>query len=110
MPLQLCQKYSNNINKISCVSLDENSQNVYDDGNANKLLGYSDNIQGEMELECELVTNGLYCGNASGYTDPKRKMLEPNAKKWRLLLQIDSNEENGMMWGDCVWATLLQYC
>ena len=75
--------------------------NVYDDGNVNKLLGYSDNIQGEMELECELVTNGLYCGDASGYNDPKRKELEPNAKKWRLLLQIDSNEENGMMWGDC---------
>ena len=76
-------------------------ENVYDDGNVNKLLGYSNNIQGEMELECELVTNGLYCGDASGYNDPKRKILEPNAKKWKLLLQIDSNEENGMMWGDC---------
>ena len=75
--------------------------NVYDDGNVNKLLGYSDNIQGEMELTCELVTNGLYCGDSSGYNDPKRKLLEPNAKNWRLLLQIDSNEENDMMWGDC---------
>ncbi len=53
-----------------------------------------------MELECELVTNGLYCGDPSGYNDPKAKTLEPNAKKWRLLLQIDSNEENEMMWGD----------
>ncbi len=74
---------------------------VYDDGNLNKLLGYADNIQDEMELECELVTNGLYCGNSSGYNDPRAKALKPNAKNWRLLLQIDSNEENEMMWGDC---------
>lgn len=73
---------------------------VFVDGNLNKLLGYSDNIQNEMELECELVTNGLYCGDGSAYNDPKAKMLEPNAKNWRLLLQIDSNEECGMMWGD----------
>jgi len=76
-------------------------EEVYNDGNLNKLLGYSDNIQGDMELECELVTNGLYCGDPSGYNDPRAKELEPNAKNWRLLLQIDSNEENEMMWGDC---------
>lgn len=75
-------------------------EHVYNVGNLNKLLGYSDNIQNEMELECELVTNGLYCGDASGYNDPKAKALEPNARNWRLLLQIDSNEENEMMWGD----------
>lgn len=76
-------------------------EEVYNEGNLNKLLGYSDNIQNEMELECELVTNGLYCGDLSGYNDPRAKALELNAKNWRLLLQIDSNEENEMMWGDC---------
>lgn len=73
---------------------------VYNDENINKLLGYSDNIQGSMELECELVTNGLYCGDPSGYNDPKAKELRTNAKDWLLLLQIDSNEKNAMMWGD----------
>lgn len=75
-------------------------ENINNEDNINKLLGYSNNIQGEMELECELVTNGLYCGDPSGYNDPKAKKLEPNAKNWQLLLQIDSNEENEMMWGD----------
>jgi uncharacterized protein YwqG len=70
------------------------------DESTNKLLGYADPIQNEMELECELVTNGLYCGDASGYNNPKAKSLEPNAVNWKLLLQIDSNEENSMMWGD----------
>lgn len=74
---------------------------VYNDGNLNKLLGYSDNIQNEMELKCELVTNGLYCGDSSGYNDPRAKKLETNATNWRLLLQIDSSDENAMMWGDC---------
>ncbi|RYU93112.1 YwqG family protein [Emticicia agri] len=56
----------------------------------NKLLGYSDNIQGEMESECEGVFN-----HSEG------DELERIAKNWILLLQIDSNEENKMMWGDC---------
>ncbi|CAA9202035.1 YwqG family protein [Flavobacterium collinsii] len=76
-------------------------EKVYNYGNINKFLGYSDNIQGEMELECELVTNGLYCGDPSGYNDPRAEALEKNAKEWLLLLQIDSNEKNEMMWGDC---------
>lgn len=68
---------------------------------SNKLCGYADNIQGEMELECQLVTNGLYCGDPSGYNDPRRSELEKGASDWQLLLQIDSEEEKtGMMWGD----------
>ncbi|MEO8534541.1 MAG: YwqG family protein [Flavobacterium sp.] len=68
----------------------------------NKILGHSDNVQGGMELECELVTNGLYCGDESGYNDPKTTELAKNVDLWNLLFQIDSNEEDaGMMWGDC---------
>jgi uncharacterized protein YwqG len=53
-----------------------------------------------MELECQLVTNGLYTGNPSGYQDPRRKTLEAGAIDWTLLLQIDSDDRVGMMWGD----------
>jgi uncharacterized protein YwqG len=74
---------------------------IYIDDNINKVLGYADEIQNSMELECELVTNGIYCGDALAYNDPQIKQFELNAEKWLLLLQIDSNEENGMMWGDC---------
>lgn len=71
-----------------------------DDYTINKLLGYSNNIQGDMELQCELVTNGLYCGDSSGYENPKAETLRENIKDWQLLLQIDSNDEAEMMWGD----------
>ena len=76
-------------------------EEFYDGEPKNKLFGYADVVQDEMELECELVTNGLNCDDLSGYDDPRVKAHEPNAKNWRLLLQIDSNEKNGMMWGDC---------
>ena len=68
---------------------------------SHKLLGHSENIQGDMELECQLVTNGLYCGDPSGYQDPRAAALIAGAADWVLLLQIDSDEDNcGMMWGD----------
>lgn len=75
--------------------------NLPQDYAINKMFGYSNNIQSEMELECQLVTNGLYCGDPSGYNDPKAKELEGGAKDWILLFQVDSEDEKtGMMWGD----------
>lgn len=65
-----------------------------------QLLGHPDPIQGEMQLECQLVSHGLYCGDGTGYNDPKAKVLAPGAAQWRLLLQIDSDDPLGMMWGD----------
>jgi len=70
------------------------------DGEITKLLGHSDNIQGTMEDECQLVTNGLYCGDPSGYNDPRAVDLKRDADKWILLFQIDSIEKARMMWGD----------
>ncbi|WP_107037524.1 YwqG family protein [Brumimicrobium mesophilum] len=66
-----------------------------------QILGYADCVQGAMELECQLVTNGLFCGDSTGYNDPKRKELESGKEDWILLFQIDSDEDStGMMWGD----------
>ncbi|NOT29697.1 MAG: DUF1963 domain-containing protein [Planctomycetes bacterium] len=53
-----------------------------------------------MELECQLVTNGVYCGDSSGYQEPRAKELEAGQTEWRLLLQLDSDERAKMMWGD----------
>ncbi len=65
-----------------------------------QVLGWPRVIQNQMELECQLASNGLYVGNASGYQDPRRKELEPGAPDWILLLQIDSDDKTEMMWGD----------
>ena len=66
-----------------------------------KLLGYPDPVQNEMQTECQLVSNGIYCGDADGYRSARAEALRPGAADWRLLLQVDSEEDRaGMMWGD----------
>lgn len=63
--------------------------------------GYPDPVQtAQMALECQLVSNGLYCGDATGYQDPRAKQLADSAKDWQLLLQMDSDDDLGVMWGD----------
>lgn len=81
--------------------LSEEKHSSYGDHPHHQIGGFPDVIQSdEMELECQLVSNGLYCGDGTGYQDPRAKELEAGASSWRLLLQIDSDEEVGMMWGD----------
>ncbi len=69
-------------------------------GTIHRLLGHPDPVQGDMQLQCQLVSNGLYCGDASGYQDPRAAGLWRGAAGWRLLLQVDSQDGTGMMWGD----------
>jgi len=54
-----------------------------------------------MELESQLVSNGLYCGDETGYNDPRAAALAEGAADWVLLLQVDTDDDAGMMWGDC---------
>lgn len=65
-----------------------------------RLLGYPDQIQGDMQIECQLASHGLYCGDSSGFEDPRARVLAAGATEWRLLLQVDSDEAAGTMWGD----------
>jgi uncharacterized protein YwqG len=66
-----------------------------------RLLGHPQLIQNPMELECQLASNGIYCGGASRFQEAEAKALEPGAVDWRLLLQIDTDEDGpGWMWGD----------
>lgn len=100
--------YEELFSEYNTVSWEEYDEALEDAGyldleKSTKLLGYADTIQGEMLLECELVTNGLYCGDSTGYDSPKRKKLEQNKEQWKLLFQLDT-EENGnyeLMFGDC---------
>jgi len=82
---------------------DEDSDNYMEasSGSDNQIFGYANCVQGTMELECQLVTNGLFCGDSTGYEDLKREELEIGKEDWILLLQLDSEEDKtGMMWGD----------
>ncbi len=66
-----------------------------------QLLGNCAPVQdNDMDLQCQLVSNGIYCGDPTGYQDPRRAQLENGRGDWILLLQIDSDDRAGMMWGD----------
>jgi uncharacterized protein YwqG len=75
---------------------------VFQNQPSHHLFGYPDPVQGnDMDLECQLVSSGLYCGDATGYNDTRAKQLESGRSDWLLLLQLDSDDDAGMMWGDC---------
>jgi uncharacterized protein YwqG len=77
------------------------ADSVYCSKPRHQIGGIANAIQNpEMDLDCQLASNGLYCGDASGYTDPRRKKLEKNRADWILLLQIDTDDDTGFMWGD----------
>ncbi len=68
-----------------------------------QLLGNPLQIQGDMETQCQLVSNGIYLGGPPPESEKaKIESLKQNAKDWRLLLQLDSDHDAAdWMWGDC---------
>ena len=68
-----------------------------------KLLGYANIIQSDMLLECEKVSNGIYCGASSDIPEKDLNNYKMNRTQWQLLLQLGTIENDGyeMMWGDC---------
>jgi uncharacterized protein YwqG len=65
-----------------------------------RVCGLPDIMQNPMELECQLASEGVYVGGPTGYQTPRAHELAPGAKDWRLLAQIDSDDDLGLMWGD----------
>lgn len=67
-------------------------------GPRHHLLGHSYPIQNIPAVECVYAIGGLY---GSGKWDSARaEQLRPTAAEWKLLFQLDSDDEAGMMWGD----------
>jgi len=73
-----------------------------------RLLGWPKEVQGEMGLQRQLVTNGIYCGKPEGYRSKAAQALASGASDWLMLLQLDSDDIPGWMWGDagclCFWV------
>jgi uncharacterized protein YwqG len=71
-------------------------------GMTHRLFGYPNIVQNPMELECQMASKGVNWGRVGEDEFEKAKLLETGAADWRLLLQIDTDEEGpGWMWGDC---------
>jgi len=92
--------------QIEELQLTDEERDAYYDSCANEsagghhLLGHPQEIQGAMQLECQLASNGINVGSSEGYGDPRARELEGGASDWLLLLQIDSDDNPEWMWGD----------
>lgn len=89
------------------LSLDEvdtlktEREELYDNHPRHQVGGAADHIQSpEMDWECELTSHGIFCGDPAGYQGEKAARLHATASAWSLLLQLDSDEELNMNWGD----------
>src|SRR5204863_9110088 len=66
-----------------------------------QLFAHADPIQwGYMQLECQEVIDGLSIEERSAYYELHREELDQKALDWKLLLQLDTDDDAGMMWGD----------
>lgn len=65
------------------------------------ILGYAGSVQGSMELECELYSNGLDYDIFSNLDSTEKHEIIERAKDWILLFQISSDfDKTGMQWGN----------
>ena len=72
--------------------------------NPMKMLGYADEIQGEMEPECELYHRGFEEAAYQTLSEEERAdLMEKAVENWILLFQMGTVEEGDteLMYGDC---------
>lgn len=65
-----------------------------------QIFGHANIIQHPMEIECQMVTQGIYLGDTGWLNLPNLESLQAGYQNWKLLLQLDSDDKAGWMWGD----------
>jgi uncharacterized protein YwqG len=94
---------------LTALQLSKKEQNAYEEllralnkkhhEPIHRLLGYPDALQGDMQVECQLVSSGLNLGNGKEYFSEQGKLLRSGVQAWQLLLQIDTDPAPQMVWG-----------
>jgi uncharacterized protein YwqG len=59
-----------------------------------RMLGYPEQLQDDMQLQCALVSHGF-----KSTDEPGAQKYVAHKSDWQLLLQVDSDENAGMRWG-----------
>lgn len=73
----------------------------YESHACHQLFGYPRPIQNDtMEEECAMASQGIDVGDGKAYSDPGTAEVRATAKEWTLLLQLDSDDDMNVMWGD----------
>ena len=96
--------------EAKALNLSEEQQKTYyelcdrefGDQPAHQISGFPECIQNDdMELECQLLNHRINIDDASVYQSEAAQKLQTGASDWKLLLQLDTDENAEMMWGDC---------
>jgi uncharacterized protein YwqG len=82
--------------------LEARDRDAWAGGPRHQFLGWPDPVQNDtMEEECQLAFNGYnFRGDPRAQSDPRIAELLAGAGEWELLLQLDTDNEIGMEWGD----------
>lgn len=87
--------------RLQYIAVQEACTEPYQDVNPrarySRMLGHPDLMQGDVFLDCQLASHGVSDG---GVGDPRTPALSAEALDWQLLLQVDSEDDAGMEWGD----------
>lgn len=62
--------------------------------------GHPDQIQGDMQRSCALVTQGVYLGRPPDIPTAQLDRMAASDPNWRLLFQFASDDDISWMWGD----------
>lgn len=65
-----------------------------------QILGWPTVIQSDMEEECQLASHGIDVGGVDGVMSLPALWLRSGAARWMLLLQVKSDDDLGIMFGD----------
>jgi uncharacterized protein YwqG len=66
-----------------------------------RLCGHPEEVQNGLFVTCQLATNGIEAGTPEAHATPDARALAAGADDWRLLLQLDTDDDGpGWMWGD----------
>jgi uncharacterized protein YwqG len=61
-------------------------------------LGYAAEEQGDTRWSAQLVSNGVYTGEPVDQDDPTIRVLLPGVADWRLLFQMEDDNDSGAGW------------
>jgi hypothetical protein len=101
--LELDQAEHDGWQRLRCQLAERQGVEVHDSTHGfqvtHRLLGYPDERRGDMPLACELLARGYILGEDPPLAHPCAGEAAPHAGRWRLLLQLSTDDELGWSWG-----------
>jgi uncharacterized protein YwqG len=88
------EDYFDLLNALSSI------QGGTDEEPVHRLFGFPDQIRRNVGLDAEMGRTGLYEGSGPFMSDAQSLKVEREARKWLVLLQVDSDPLSEMTWGN----------